>query len=134
MSVLVNELGYNGPSLTCKFYSCTGGSNESLPVFSRLAYASASVCASYSASLAQLVCNVPLRTTPMANQGFLCASNDTCQLSSSIKGAGPFEGVSLETCRGICGAASGTYSCGGAQGCQLNSAGTSLSACQQTCR
>jgi hypothetical protein len=133
MSVLVNELGYNGPALTCKFYSCTGAGNVSLPVFSRLAYASPSVCSSFSQTLATLVCNIPIRTTPSPGMGFVCAKNDTCQISSSIPGAGPNEGTSLSTCRGTCGAAAGTYACAGAEGCQLNSAGTSLSACQQNC-
>jgi hypothetical protein len=133
LSILVNQLGYNGPALTCKFYSCTGAGNVSLPVFSRLAYVSASVCASYSSSLASLVCTPPLRTTPAPGTGFLCGADNSCVSVSSVPGAGPTEGVSLGVCRETCGAAAGTYACAGAQGCQLSSAGGSLYACQQTC-
>jgi hypothetical protein len=133
LSVLVNELGYTGPALTCKFYSCTGPNHQTLPIYSRLAYANISTCQASSASLATSICNPPLRTTASANNGFLCSAQDTCKSVRNISGAGPMEGVSLGACEETCGASAGRYACVAGKGCELSTAGGSLYTCQQTC-
>lgn len=133
LSVL-NQIGYNGPALTCKFYSCRSPTG-STTTYSRLAYVNPQDCYNSSQSLANTICNAPPQTTQANYNGFLCSqTGDDCVSVHSVPGTGPKEGVSLSTCRSTCGISAGRYACKGAQGCQLSSAGTSLYFCQQTCR